>query len=245
MAFKSPPAKIHSYVTKLMKAKLIRDAPAWYPATTLAPPSPTFLRERDVSGLDPNAKLQFQVEAEELKRKEAKKAGIPYTPLSSDSQPQASARGTTRSSRSNKHLRWKSERPRNIVYPEDRLRRRFYEDHPWELRRPRCLVETTGNGTNRDWSKLLQEGRSISDLTGEDVIQHQMYLMEHGETEREAYCIATKEFYLYRAQEESEARVAKAQAMAFGLKPRKSFVIRGLKREEAALIEAENNAPRF
>ena len=69
--------------------------------------------------------------------------------------------------------------------------------------------------------------------------------MSTGKTEREAYHVATEEFYLLRAQEESEARVAKAQALAFGLKPRSSFVLTGLKREEAALLEAEKNLPTF
>ncbi|KAF9335679.1 mitochondrial ribosomal small subunit component [Podila minutissima] len=223
MAFKSPPAKIHSYVTKLLKGNVIKNPPVWYPATTLAPPSPTFLRERDPSKANPRADLPFE------------------TSSTSSSQKQE----LTRSSRSQKHLRWKSERPQKIVYPEDKLRRRFYQDHPWELRRPRCLVETSGDGTQRNWASLLQEGRSIADLTGEDVVQYQMYLMSTGKTERESYHIATSEFYQYRAQEETEARVAKAQAMAFGLKPRRSFVLNGLKREEEALLEAQKNTSQF
>ncbi|KAG0322841.1 mitochondrial ribosomal small subunit component [Linnemannia gamsii] len=241
MAFKSPPAKVHSYVTKLLKANLIKNPPVWYPAASLAPPSPTFLRERDPSGANPHAQLQFEKEAEIRNKKEALAAGQP-APASSTSTAQ---KELTRSSRSQKHLRWKTERPQKIVYPEDKLRRRFYEDHPWELRRPRCLIETSGDGTRRNWTSLLQPGRSIADLTGEDVIQYQLYLMTTGKSEREAYHIATEEFYLHRAQEETEARVAKAQAMAFGLKPRRSFVMNGLKREEAALLEAERNAAKF
>lgn len=69
--------------------------------------------------------------------------------------------------------------------------------------------------------------------------------MSTGKTERESYHLATNEFYEYRAQEETEARVAKAQAMAFGLKPRRSFVLNGLKREEEALLEAQKNAVQF
>ncbi|KAF9364117.1 mitochondrial ribosomal small subunit component, partial [Mortierella sp. NVP85] len=155
MAFRSPPAKVHSYVTKLLKANLIKEPPVWYPATTLSPPSPTLLRQRDLSGAKLDAQLPFEAKAEEAKAEEGS-----TTASASPSIP-------VRSSRTTKHLRFKTERPRKIVYPEDRLRRRFYEDHPWELRRPRCLIETTGDGTQRDWSSLLQKGRSISDLTGE------------------------------------------------------------------------------
>jgi small subunit ribosomal protein S23 len=164
MAFKSPPAKVHSYVTKLLKANLIKNPPVWYPAASLAPPSPTFLRERDPSGANPHAQLQFEKEAEIRNKKEALAAGQP-APASSTSTAQ---KELTRSSRSQKHLRWKTERPQKIVYPEDKLRRRFYEDHPWELRRPRCLIETSGDGTRRNWTSLLQPGRSIADLTGEE-----------------------------------------------------------------------------
>ena len=161
MAFKVPPAKVHNYVTKLLKANLIRNAPVWYPATTLAPPSPTFLRERDPSSSNTQAQLPFEAEAEKEAKKAAGKAGIPTTSASSQHIP-------NRSSRSQKHLRWKSERPKTIVYPEDRLRRKFYEDHPWELRRPRCLIESSGDGTRRTWETLLQKGKSIADLTGEE-----------------------------------------------------------------------------
>jgi small subunit ribosomal protein S23 len=31
--------------------------------------------------------------------------------------------------------------PRKIVYLEDRVRRRFFHDHPWETARPRSLTE--------------------------------------------------------------------------------------------------------
>ncbi|KAF9583989.1 mitochondrial ribosomal small subunit component [Lunasporangiospora selenospora] len=230
MAPRTSPAKIHGYVTKLIKASLIKRPPVWYAATTLAPPSPTFLRERDPSSKATGAAHPFEAKA-------AKASGAAESTITS--------KELTRSARSQKHLRWKSERPKLIVYPEDRLRRRFYEDHPWELRRPRCLVESTGDGTRHDWSSLLQKGRSIADLTGEDVIRYQLYLISTGKSEREAYSTATSEFYLYRAQEETEARAAKAQAMAFGLQPRRSFVMNGLKREEEALREAERLASKF
>ncbi|KAF9970983.1 mitochondrial ribosomal small subunit component [Actinomortierella ambigua] len=230
------PSKVYAHVTKLLKANLIKNPPAWYPATRIAPPSPTFLRQRDVSGIPLTGELPFEKQQREEQELEAKKAataaGKTYdAPSDKTSLP-------SRSSRSIKHLRYKAERPKQIVYPEDRLRRRFYEDHPWELRRPRCLVETTGNGTQRDWSSLLQPDRALSDLTGEDVIQYQMYLMSKGQTEREAYSTATSEFYKLRAQEETEARVAREQAVAFGAKPRKNFVESGLKREEEALLRA-------
>lgn len=49
-------------------------------------------------------------------------------------------------------------RPQRIVHPEDRLRTTFFKDHPWELARPRILVESDGKDYQRvDWSKGLRQ----------------------------------------------------------------------------------------
>jgi small subunit ribosomal protein S23 len=55
-------------------------------------------------------------------------------------------------------------RPRQIVHPEDSLRNTFFRDHPWELARPRILVETDGKDYQRcDWSKgLVQPGFQLN-----------------------------------------------------------------------------------
>ncbi|KAI5293802.1 mitochondrial ribosomal small subunit component, partial [Ascosphaera acerosa] len=53
-------------------------------------------------------------------------------------------------------------RPQELVYEEDELRRRFYRDHPWELARPRVILENRGNDYRRyDWSKLLQPNKRL------------------------------------------------------------------------------------
>jgi small subunit ribosomal protein S23 len=57
-------------------------------------------------------------------------------------------------------------RPQQITYPEDSLRSTFYKDHPWELARPRNIVETDGRDAQRyDWSRGLRQ-RGMQ-LTGE------------------------------------------------------------------------------
>ena len=55
-------------------------------------------------------------------------------------------------------------RPQPITYPEDKLRRTFYKDHPWELARPRVIVEADGKDYQHvDWSKgLRQPGMPLS-----------------------------------------------------------------------------------
>lgn len=49
-------------------------------------------------------------------------------------------------------------RPQRINYLEDALRTTFYKDHPWELARPRIILELDGKDHQRcDWSKGLQQ----------------------------------------------------------------------------------------
>lgn len=52
--------------------------------------------------------------------------------------------------------------PLPIVYPEDKLRSEFFGDHPWELARPRIIVEDSGNDSkNYDWSSIVQPGKQL------------------------------------------------------------------------------------
>jgi len=55
-------------------------------------------------------------------------------------------------------------RPQRIEFPEDRLRQAFYKDHPWELARPRIILELDGKDSRLlDWSKgVRQPGMALS-----------------------------------------------------------------------------------
>ncbi|KAJ6002681.1 37S ribosomal protein S25 [Penicillium sp. IBT 35674x] len=108
--------------------------------------------------------------------------------------------------------------PVELRYEEDELRKQFFKDHPWELARPRVLVESTGKDHERyDWSQLRQPGRR---LDGESVVQRQLYLLENtpNMTVSRAYDIARQEFYKLRLQEDIERRVAAEEAEATGAK---------------------------
>lgn len=49
--------------------------------------------------------------------------------------------------------------PLNIAYQEDRLRWEYFNDHPWELARPRVMLESDGRDHERwDWSLPLDFG---------------------------------------------------------------------------------------
>ncbi|KAH8677938.1 37S ribosomal protein S25 [Xylariales sp. PMI_506] len=107
--------------------------------------------------------------------------------------------------------------PQQLVYEEDALRTQFYKDHPWELARPRMIIEMDGRDAQRcDWSKgLRQPGVPLS---GESVVQRQLWRMHNipGMSKEEAYDLTRKEFYRLRQEEEIEKRVAKEEARMVG-----------------------------
>ncbi|KAF8453480.1 mitochondrial ribosomal protein S25-domain-containing protein [Terfezia claveryi] len=107
-------------------------------------------------------------------------------------------------------------RPREIVYPEDKLRATFYKHHPWELARPRIVLENDGrDGERWDWSKgLRQRGRQVD---GESVIQYQLHLLQNTKlTLTETYDLARKQFYKIRLEEDIQRRIAIEEALSTG-----------------------------
>jgi small subunit ribosomal protein S23 len=54
-------------------------------------------------------------------------------------------------------------KPQQIVYEEDKFRQEFFSDHPWELARPRIVLENDGkDGQKCNWSKIQQPGRQLN-----------------------------------------------------------------------------------
>ncbi|KAK1659614.1 37S ribosomal protein Rsm25 [Colletotrichum godetiae] len=107
-------------------------------------------------------------------------------------------------------------KPQQIIHEEDSLRKTFFRDHPWELARPRMILETDGKDYQKyDWSKGVRQYRTP--LTGECVVQRQLWLMHNKKHPRaQAYDIARKEFYAARQEEEIEKRVAREEARHVG-----------------------------
>ncbi|KNE56586.1 hypothetical protein AMAG_17937 [Allomyces macrogynus ATCC 38327] len=176
-------------VLRAYQHKLIDRLPAWHGAMRLVPPTaplPRAVCQTNVAGRQP---FEAKLKGDKLVHYEQQIASL-FTPA------------TKRSSNAAKHLRTKRLRPQPIVYPEDRLRERFYRDHPFELVRPKTLVETVPQSA--DYSKPLHLRQNMS---GEDVIQYQLYLVSQGLTINEAYDQAVREFRSIRLQEEAEERV--------------------------------------
>ncbi|KAJ8099388.1 mitochondrial ribosomal protein S25-domain-containing protein [Lipomyces tetrasporus] len=132
-------------------------------------------------------------------------------------------------------------KPMEIVYPEDRIRKLFYRQHPWELTRPRILVEHDALDFQRcDWSKIEQDYKA---LDGESVVQRSLWLMRNKElSQDEAYDIARKEFYSLRVKETIERQTAEEEARMFGAVFSKSYNQRGLENEAESLEEWKTRA---
>ncbi|KAI9829011.1 MAG: mitochondrial ribosomal small subunit component [Thelocarpon impressellum] len=128
-------------------------------------------------------------------------------------------------------------RPQRIDYEEDRLRRVFFGDHPWELARPRVVLENDGkDGQRSNWSRMRQAEKSVD---GESVVQRQLWLLNNVPemTTAQAYDQARQEFYAVRHEEEVERRVAKEEAEATGAYWGKSYLEIGMQLEDRVYEE--------
>ncbi|KAJ2841604.1 mitochondrial ribosomal small subunit component, partial [Coemansia erecta] len=153
--YKKPSAArgVQQTYEQLLKANLREQVPAWLRAMRKVPPTDSLVR--DPSYFSTKGKLAFEgsskdsVDAENESGATRIKRALP--------------KGCVSIRHSKRHLRTRSTRPPKIEFPEDRLRRVFYKNHPFELSRPRIVMEPTGQ-TNQDWSQLT---RGSSQVTGE------------------------------------------------------------------------------
>ena len=144
MAYRVAPTKLEQHASNLLKGNLLKKAPVWLHAVRAVPPGPSIIRSRNPNV---NVSAQSAVEKELFNNH--------------GHEQQKSTRYKQ------KHLRTKPPRPAPIVYPEDRLRRQFYKDHPFELARPQSLVENKLGLNRTDYSQLLLPGMLPEEVTGE------------------------------------------------------------------------------
>lgn len=106
-----------------------------------------------------------------------------------------------------------------LRFIEDRIRTQFYNNHPWELARPRSVIERP-RPESFDWSTMDQKNCR---LTGESCVQRALwlarqpeYIKEHGKDWYDAYTQARLEFYRLRLREFAEQQVAAEEAVMNG-----------------------------
>lgn len=144
-------------------------------------------------------------------------------------------------------------KPMGLVYPEDQLRKEFYDHHPWELARPKVVLEDTGrDGQGWDWGRgIEQPGKK---LDGESVVLRQAYLlanapkpktpMQFKSLREETYDQARKEFYAKRMAQDVERQVAKEEAEHYGAFFDVGEIERSLEKEDAAVEDWKKWAAR-
>ncbi|KKA23904.1 37S ribosomal protein Rsm25 [Rasamsonia emersonii CBS 393.64] len=118
--------------------------------------------------------------------------------------------------------------PVEIKYEEDQLRKEFFRDHPWELARPRIVLETTGNDHEKwDWSRIQQPGKR---LDGESICvfmsvnvaaeEAEAYGANFGPTMLEVGMeLENKEFERWKQWAKTQAQVQDQKAAAFAGAP--------------------------
>lgn len=130
-----------------------------------------------------------------------------------------------------------------IKYFEDQIRALFFKQHPWELARPKLLIENDGNDASKyNWKSIDQP---LKALDGESVVQRTLYILDSPEFRAsrwtaefektlnsksksycesqfrsrfwtEAYDQARLEFYRLRIREEAQVQVANEEALMYG-----------------------------
>lgn len=124
---------VPSSVSRLLQSTLLQTPPTWY-QPLLSHPPPVLPPRQSVN-----------------------------RPLSNNDLPSSVARAHDSRSHQMKHLKGTKPRPKAIVYEEDRIRRQFFKDFPFEALRPVSLVEGTrveeGHPiSGENWTSLAQRG---------------------------------------------------------------------------------------
>lgn len=133
-------------------------------------------------------------------------------------------------------------KPNKLRYVEDELRSLFFEQHPWELARPKIVLENTGDDIkSQDWSSIKQLNKP---LDGESVVQRTLYLVKNeSKTLADAYDQARFEFYRLRIQEEIQDQVSREENEMFGSVFNAGPLEYGVEREQVVIdkwrVEAE------
>ncbi|KAH3901271.1 related to 37S ribosomal protein S25, mitochondrial [Saccharomycodes ludwigii] len=141
--------------------------------------------------------------------------------------------------KSTKHLY----KPVKLKFFEDKLRTVFYDQHPWELSRPKVLIENLSVDISKyDWSSIQQLGKP---LDGESVVQRTLYLLKNENKDlKEAYDIARFEFYKLRIEEELNNQIVLEEAIMMGSVFKESAIETGFRQEQDVIKAWEKKAIR-
>lgn len=202
--------------SQYLKAGVLKEKPAWFNVVGANPPSTDLTKKPK--------KFELKDQEEDPRNSLFKKnEATGFYKTSPDKR-----------DRSQKHN--SISRVPKLKFLEDELRNVFYQQHPWELSRPKTLIETSGDEYKKcDWSRMLQ---LYKPLDGESVVQRTLWLLQDGKEKGtnislfEAYDQARFEFYRHRMQEEMSSAVSKEESTLYGAVFASTNIGWGVKREQ-------------
>lgn len=201
-----------------LKSGVLSKQPAWFTVIGQHPPSKSFLRE-----------------PKDLKLKQSYKFSDAYD----RKKPNAPIYKTRASQDSGRNIF----KPQKLTFVEDSLRSLFYEQHPWELARPKILLENNGdNEAETDWSSIRQLSKP---LDGESVVQRTLYLLNQEGSEytlESAYDQARFEFYRIRIEQEIQQQVSEEENRMYGAVYSTSALNHGVQKEQSIIDEWKEKA---
>lgn len=199
-----------------LKSGILKKTPAWYNVVAKVPPSKRFAREPKLTN-PTNGSSRTRLK--DFMDSKSNSAGLYKT------------RANPKEMKTDVSRLYQAPK---LVYVEDKLRKLFYQQHPWELSRPKILVENSLGGKSFDWSHMQQLGKP---LDGESVVQRTLFLLKSGLQNEllHAYDQARFEFYRLRMQEEIEQQVSSEEAEMFGSVFRSNTLEFGVAREQKVI----------
>ncbi|GAA5922773.1 mitochondrial 37S ribosomal protein mS23 RSM25 [Sporobolomyces koalae] len=215
---------IPSTINRFLKSRALLKSPppAFYPLAA-HPPPPSLVRSfpvRDEHDLAPRSPARASIESRRAKA--ALNEGLRVQPDQLLHSPWSTATGaSTRQTRRKppKPFNPKHARPEPIVFPEDKIRTKFYRDHPFEAYRPISLVESdriqsVSGPEGKDWTALSQ--RTLNP-TPEDCIAFILNLnTSHDLSLAAAYPLGTTQYRTLRSEFETSTLSARLQAQSHG-----------------------------
>lgn len=217
-------------------SRRIDQTPSWYSALTTVPVSQTLVRQQPI----PHPVAITRTRTLPLPDATSEDSVQKYPDPQSEEKEQYTflqSLGRRRLTKKKSRGKAKLFKPITIRYEEDQIRNQFFSDHPWELARPRVVLEQTGDDANNnghDWSKgVVQAGKTLS---GENCVQRTLWLLQNipDITWDAAYTIARKEFYKARLKEDVERRIAPEEATHYGAKFGPNILEKSIRHEDAA-----------
>jgi len=131
-----------------------------------------------------------------------------------------------------------AEKPLEISYLEDELRKQFFRDHPFEAFRPTSLVEgreieDEHPVRGKAWTRLRQRTRNPKP---EDAVRFALNLHQHHEMPlSRAYATSVGQFRSLRSEQEVATMIATLEAEHYGAEFRPTETERGFNKELEAL----------